>query len=116
MNFRVEIIIYSYVFICLLLLIYNVIYMIRSGAREKRQDKAACLWTEEISKERMRLASGEEISSYHIRHMEKKLRGMENLLAYGNALGRIQEKGESTAAYIQAVRGPLQQLSLIHIS
>lgn len=111
MNFKVEFIIYSYVFICLLLLIYNVIYMIRSNARQKRQDKAARLWMEEINGERKRLASGEELSPYHIKHMEKKLRGMENLLAYGNALGRIVEKGESTAAYIQAARGPLQELA-----
>lgn len=110
MNLKVEYVIYSYVVICLLLLVYNVIYMIRSGARGKHQDKQAGRWQQEIRQQSRSLEEGEGISPEHIRRMERKLAGTENLLAFGTALERLEEE-RCLAGYIQAVYSPLQQLA-----
>lgn len=112
MRIDVETIIYVYLFICISLLVFNLIYIFRSKGREKRQDRAVRDWTERIRLQIQRLKEGEKIDPEHQRRAAKKLKNIRALLPFGTALDLLaQEEPGVTDVYVHANQGIIQVLA-----
>lgn len=93
MNFRidVDIIIYSYLFICFLMIIFNVFYIFYSNNDKKKRDKDKIRWVKAITEEFERIEKNETISFTHLKDIDKKIDTSNKLLAYYHALNEVKE-------------------------
>lgn len=112
MRFDIETVIYSYLFICVALLVYNIVYIFRSTGRNKRQEKTQKSWEQQIRQQLDRLSRGEEVTLDHQNRILSKLRRIQHLFAYGTSLDLIaQEEPILTELYMQANLGTIQTLA-----
>lgn len=108
----IEIVIYTYLFVCIALLFFNCFYILRTKQRKKRSERTAKRWQILIEKQMKRLAAGEQREAVHSLLMERKLVRIDQLVAYGTALEWLTEKEEKmTGKYVQANQGALQVLA-----
>lgn len=86
MTISINTIIYFYMFICIALLLFNVIYILRSEKKSRRQIRAERFWMAAIEAECRRLERGLECSSEHAQKMQTRLTKIVELLAYQEAV------------------------------
>lgn len=83
---NISFIITVYMFICIALLLFNAVYVLRSEKKSRRQIRAEKFWTAAIEAECRRLERGAECSAEHARQMQKRLTKIVELLAYQEAI------------------------------
>lgn len=86
MYFFVDKLIYFYIFICLSLLIFNILYIMRSGRSKRRRRTAVSRWKRTIREEAEWLERGGNVSEKHLALLRKRLSRVEELMAWQNAL------------------------------
>ncbi|MBQ8390833.1 MAG: HEAT repeat domain-containing protein [Oscillibacter sp.] len=82
----VNFVIYFYMFICLALLVFNVVYILRSKEKQRRQSRRVDFWLRVIGEECRSLERGTPLSSAHGKRLEKRLVRLEELMAYQEAV------------------------------
>ena len=92
MERSVSIVIYFYVFICIALLVFNVLYILRSKGKTVRDTKQIRKWLKELEHEWERVQSGELPSTEHRARLSKKLVRTEALFTYHEAVLRGMEQ------------------------
>ena len=111
MRLDVETLIYLYLFICIALLIFNILYIFTSKGREKHQKKTERFWEQEILQQISLLKKEGQINPLHQKKIESSLRNTQNLVAFGSALERVKKQdpegllsyGEFSLRSIQAI-------------
>lgn len=104
MHFEVENLIYIYLFICIALSVFNILYIFSSGQRDKRREKAQKRWLEQLEKQLRKKEKKEDVEIQHRQLIAKRLRRVEELGAYSAALEQLREKEPALAeAYAQEV-------------
>ena len=109
--------IYVYEYICIALLIFNILYMIRSEKGAKKRNKEAAFWKKEIEHQMERLEKGEQVEKQHYRIMEKQLAKTEHLLSYSLALEQLKKEEDRKACLNQYIRSNqivMQNLAVIY--
>lgn len=111
MKISINYLIYSYMLICLFLLFYNIIYIIKSDISKKLMKKRSSYWKGEILKQISFLQKQENIEKRHLRNLEKKLVKIEELIYYVAALDSLN--GHDTfEIYLQNIFVTQQTLAL----
>lgn len=82
----VNFVIYFYMFICVALLVFNLIYIFRGKGRQRRQNLKADLWLQRIEEECRNVERGRACTAAHGRRLEKRLLRVEELIAYQDAM------------------------------
>lgn len=85
----VEILIYIYLGICAGMILFNIVTALLSRRRAHRFHRRSTRFEKEISRELDRLAETGEVSAEHLRRMERKLRRVNNMVTYDQALERL---------------------------
>ena len=75
-----------YMFICIALLLFNVVYVLRSKKKSRRQIRAEKFWMAAIEAECRQLERGAECSAEHAKQMQTRLTKIIELLAYQEAV------------------------------
>ncbi len=106
--------IYFYIFICLALLVYNIVYILFSKHKDKRHTRRSDKWFNELEAEVKRLEKGEPVSPKHQKRMIRKLKKIRQLMGYRDALkqGRECYPKEQMQQYLSEVQGTFQTLAL----
>lgn len=89
MRIDVEMLIYAYMFICVSLLGFNVLYIASAGGKKRRQRRRAQRWEREI---KAQMSDRKKVSPQHLKKMERKLRRINALIAYQTALEALKQK------------------------
>lgn len=96
MNLRINVdtIIYSYLFVCFLLIVFNIVYIIYSNRDKKKNSRAEQKWIDSITAEFALVANGETISWRHLDELVKKIKSSNKLMAYYRALNYCKQQSE----------------------
>ncbi len=111
MKISINTLIYSYMLICFSLVLYNIIYIIKSHISKKLMKKHSFYWKGEILKQISFLHNQENIEESHLRNLEKKLVKTEELIAYVDALDSLAEN-DTFEIYLQNTFVTQQALAL----
>lgn len=95
---NLDLIIGFYMFICASLLVFNIAYILRAKGKSRKRLRRERWWLKEIQAECRRLEGGAGVSDRHLQLMERRLRRVEWLMAYHEAVLKMLE---SAAPYIQ---------------
>lgn len=101
MQFNVNILIYSYILICISLLLYNVIHIIKSNISKNIMQKNSFYWRNEILKQISFLEKENKVEQRHLKKMEKRLVKTKELIAYIDALDSLNEH-DTFKIYLQS--------------
>jgi len=101
MKFDIDKVIYSYLFICFMLLLYNIIYITTSKRGKKKQDRSIRAWKKEVKRQLHRLTEGESIEENHKAKLKKQLTNSNQLISYVRALDSLREKGIKLQKYLR---------------
>ena len=115
MRLDINKIIYGYLFICMLLLFYNIFYIAYSNRREKKFENYVGKWQYAIIRQVTLLREGLTIEPEHQRQMERQLVKTDQLIAYSRALDRVREQGEELVKYLWENYLIIQELA-VHYS
>lgn len=100
MRLDIDNVIYSYLFICVMLLIYNILYIFYSNRQEKKYDKRQKSWQKSIMGQVTLISEGNSIETNHKNHLEKQLIKTNQLIPYVRALNTLREQGEKLEPYL----------------
>lgn len=101
MRFDVDKVIYSYLFICTMMLLYNILYIFFSDRREKKYEGSVREWKKSIERQIHLLSEGKSLEPSHKKLMENKLTNTNELISYVRALDALREQGEKLEEYLQ---------------
>lgn len=90
----VSLVIEFYMFICVALLLFNVLYIFRAKILGRIRGTREEQWLNEVWKESERIAAGNALSPVHVRRLERKLCRIESLMAYHNAVLTAKERDQ----------------------
>lgn len=111
MNFSIDKVIYSYLFVCCVLLIYNIIYIAYSKRGKKKYNKKVNGWKKEIRRQLHNLNLGRVIEESHKKLLNKKLNNVNELIFYVRALDSLRDTGVKLEKYIQENYLVIQELA-----
>jgi len=101
MKFDIDKVIYSYLFVCFMLLIYNLIYISNSKRGKKNQDRNVRAWKKEVKRQLHKLTEGESVEESHKAKLKKQLANTNHLISYVRALDNLREKGVKLEKYLR---------------
>lgn len=101
MKFDIDKVIYSYLFICFMLLLYNIIYITKSKRGKKKQDRNVRAWNKEIKRQLHKLNEGEPVEENHKVKLKKQLTNSNQLISYVRSLDNLREKGVKVEKYLR---------------
>ncbi len=87
----IDVAIYFYIFICLALLVYNLLYIFFSKRKNKKHIYRGEKWFKELETELKRLQTGERVSVEHQNRMIKKLKKIRQMMGYHDAVKKGME-------------------------
>ena len=90
MNFSIDSVVYFYIFICIALLIFNILYILRTEGRSRAEKRRIRAW--ETLLERERAAGGP--SPRCLDQLRRRLRRVRELTAFNAALESIAQAGQ----------------------
>lgn len=86
MSFLINKVIYIYLFICVALLFFDMLYILRSGRIEKRKKKRTEQWQREFDCLTGEFQKRADVPEAHVKLLERRLKKTEELEAYYKAL------------------------------
>ena len=90
-HYNLDYILYGYLIVCVSLVFFNIFYIFYSAFSKRRIEEEAKKWVPLIKVELTHISNDEEVSSEHLRRIEKKTNTTGGLLAYSRALDRIKD-------------------------
>ena len=88
----IEIIVYIYGIICLILVVYSIFYALKEKELDQINDKRAMFWEKTITEECMALVEENKLSKKHKKLLLSKLTSLNQLIAFQKAFQKIQEE------------------------
>lgn len=88
---NLTLVIWFYMFICISLLVFNVVYILQSKRKKRWQQKKEQKWLLEIQTQCQRLEHGLPCSDKHLKRMESRLCHIKELLVYYEAVVKLLE-------------------------
>lgn len=101
MRLDIDKLIYSYLFICIMLLFYNIFNIFYSYRKEKKYEGSTREWQRSIVRQIALLSEGKTIEQDHKKCMEKQLTNTNQLISYVHALDTLRENAEELNGYLQ---------------
>lgn len=116
MRISIDMVIYGYVFACVVLMLYNFIYILQSSVQNRNQPKHTEMWRKEILEQMHRICEGKEISPRYLHSLPKRLNSINVLGIYIRALETInKEQPEESREYLRAISSTLQNLAFKYV-
>lgn len=104
--------IYFYIFICISLLTFNLIYILSSSYLKKSQRRRAAIWRRELNSVLRNINQGYDVQEDHKIRLKQKLRWTEEMIAYNEAIQQISLRYEdSMKSYFDNCRDVFQILA-----
>lgn len=125
MHLLVDRIIYFYIFVCISLLVFNVLYIMRRSRAERRKIRRTAFWREQIraamedAEKTGRETASEEpkrgviLTDRHLRLLGRRLKKINELMAFHDAVFLDENglRGEERAAYLAGCRSAFIELA-----
>lgn len=109
-SFNIDSVIYFYMFICVALLVFNVFYILRSQGKNRMMEKRVQYWKEMIGNALSSMEKEDSVSKEHSVMLERKLRRIDQLMAYHEAL-LPQIGNDTTRKYLDELHDTFQILA-----
>ena len=87
----IDLMLFIYIAICMLLLVYSLIYTWKSKIIKKKMTKMKQKWKVLLDNEFENLRNGQHLSRAHMKYLEKKLPSINQFIAYISALDSFKE-------------------------
>lgn len=110
-SFDIDKVIYSYLFICSLMLVFNIIYIFYSSRRKRIYERSVESWRKSIYRQLVLTNEGKPVDQKHKKLMERKLINTNQLFAYVRVLDELREQGEGLGRYLSDNYIPIQSLA-----
>lgn len=91
--------IYFYIFICISLLVFNLVYILSSSYLKKSQRRRAAIWRRELNSVLKNINQGYDVQEDHKIRLKQKLRWTEELIAYNEAIQQISLRYEDSMKF-----------------
>lgn len=101
MRFDVYKIIYSYLFICMAIIVYNIAYIFYSNMQKNKYEKMTIKWKKEINKQIELLSKNMPIEESHKNLIKKKLNNTNELICYVRGLDILKEQDKDIEKYLR---------------
>lgn len=111
MILNIDTVIYSYMFIGITLLIYNIQYIFYSNRREKKYEESVKVWKKSIERQISLISKGRVVESNHKKQMKEKLTNTNQLISFVRALDILREQEEDVSRYINENYIEIQSLA-----
>lgn len=111
MRFDIDKIIYSYLFICIMLLLYNIVYLFYSDRRERKYKRSARAWRKAIVRQINGIREGKMVERNHKKLMKKLLTNTNQLISYVRALDEVREYSVELEGYLRQNYMVIQSLA-----
>ncbi len=108
-----EIFLYGYGFVCISMLIYNILYNFYSRSSNQRLEKHAEKFSKRIQAQLQNRVKEGTVEPSHQKYMRRKLSKITQLLAFEHFLEEEADP-EENGVYLQEMRGVFQQLADIY--
>lgn len=115
MIFDIDQVIYSYLFICITLLFYNIIYIFYSDRRKRKSKREIRMWKKAIYRQVLALNDGKLINPRYKKRMVKKLVNTNRLVSYVHALDILSDQGIDIEIYLKDTYIVIQTLAYKYI-
>ena len=114
--FLIHKIIYLYLFVCVTLLIFNILYILRSDRDKRRSEARTRRWKEELDHTAVYMRERDAVQGSHLKLVVRQLRNTEELIAYYNALfsGQCALNEEELNIYFSACRSIFPELAMLY--
>ena len=109
LRLEINAIIFVYMFICIALMIFNVLYIFWMKRRRRWQRRRALRWMREIEAARKSVTQGAPLPKKHRKRLERRLRQVDELMAYHEAISGLGE--QSCQGYLDACHDSFQILA-----
>lgn len=93
-----ELVLYGYLFVCLSMLVFNIVYNIVFSQRNKRLERQTDEFSRAILMQMERIQHGGQVDSQHLALLRRKLPHADYLIAFENALSRSSDAPDHPAA------------------
>lgn len=107
----IDIIIYGYLFICIALIIFNIVYIFYSAAMKKKVIKNTRWWKSKILEQMEFVVNGTQISTSHTELLKKRLKSTNQLLMYSYAIDEVRKDGRDVGIYLRQNYTTYQELA-----
>lgn len=109
----INLLLYVYLFSCFALFIFNLLYMILSSFLNKRRHQKCSQYETQIMNESIYLQTHSKLSISHERYLLKRLRNINDLIAFNKALDHFEKK--SVEPYLTQLLPIWQQLAVSYL-
>ncbi len=112
-----EVLLYGYGFVCLSMLIYNIVYSLIMRGSNKRLERKENLLRRLVAVQIDRLHAGLDIEAEHMRFLRKKLANINYLIAFDYVCGELKVKAAEDKAIIEyrrKIQRIILQLALLY--
>lgn len=115
MQLTIDGVIFFYIFVCLALLAFNILYILFSKSRERTQIRRERKWEQLLSLELSQSQQTLRENSSHRARMLSKLGKIEELIAYASTVDRFfQKKPAQVHAYFSRYHETFQEVALFY--
>lgn len=113
---RVEIMIYIYGAVCLSMIVFNIVYSLILRRQEPRLKRRCKKMQKEIQPQLEAIRNGDPVEEKHIRCMQRRLRRVNNLIAFDRVLTPLCENPEDDTGirYIQQLNPTILCLAIYY--
>jgi hypothetical protein len=110
-NMIVNIILYIYFFICMLILLYTIGYIFYNSYQIKLAENKIIDYQEKIKKEIHSIKDGKELDKKYIKRIKQKLKKPSELVCFQKSLENLEKENESTQIYIKELEDVIEYLA-----
>lgn len=113
---EIESIIYIYGLICLSMIIFNIVYNFVLQYSEPRSEKQLLLFNEMIEEQFELLRQGRQVDAKHLNYLRRKLRRVNNLIAFEHALQPAAEDTDDAVGttYLYQIQPVILELAYVY--
>jgi len=104
-------VIYGYAFVCVTLIVFNLLYIYISGKMKQRIVNQTVWWKEALTEQVKEVERTHMLSYKHVKLLDKKLRSSNELMAYSRALDALRASGVKLQNYLNACYISYQNLA-----
>lgn len=111
-----EVLLYGYGFICLSMIVFNLVYGLVMRGSDARRTRRSRQFEESVNGQLYRISQGQPLDSRHIQLLRRRLRRVNNLRAFDQTLDQCLADGggETVRAYLAQIQPVILYLTMVY--
>ncbi len=111
-----EVLLYGYGAVCISMLVFNIIYNILMKRKVWRLEKRSKRFADEMERQLERVRTGEEMSPGYMKHLQRRLSHVNNLIAFDRVMDEhlSAEEDEAVSEYHRQIQPVILYLTVLY--